>query len=50
MFTHDVLEIGKILGSIVLVWFLLIGWKVLLPNREFDTVPTTGQTGLPPKS
>lgn len=30
MFATELLEIGRILGLIVLVWFALVGWKLTL--------------------
>lgn len=33
MFAVELLEVGRIFGLIVLVWFALVGWKLVLLLR-----------------
>ena len=46
MDTLNLLEIARILGLIVLVWFALVGWKLLLFLRV-SRAPAGGSLGRP---
>ena len=49
MFTNELLEVGKMFGSIVGVWFALVGWKLVPMGRIFGPRPAAPAATLPPR-